>query len=110
MNDKITKKGQVSTRVTQNMPIGDTLDKMLAHYLNQTQCLVPIKKLGNGFYLFGTKKIYAKILNEKLVIRVGGGYMNIEEFIATHQDSELAKLSKMSADQIKLLGHDPKLI
>jgi hypothetical protein len=47
---------------------------------------VPIKKLGNGYYIFGTRKIYAKILNGKLVIRVGGGYMVIEEFISTYAE------------------------
>ena len=89
-------KGQVPTRI--NMPTGDSVDKMLSLYINQAKCLVPIKKLGNGSYLFGTKKIYAKILNGKLVIRVGGGYMGIEEFIATHQDAELARLAKMNPD------------
>jgi len=69
---------------------------MLGHYLNQANCPVPIRKLGDGFYLFGTKKIYAKILNGKLVIRVGGGYMIIEEFIATYADSEMAKIAKLS--------------
>jgi hypothetical protein len=59
---------------------------------------VPIRKVGNGFYLFGTKKIYAKILNGKLVIRVGGGFMIIEEFIATYADAEMLKISKMSEE------------
>ena len=44
--------------------------------------------------MFGTKKIYAKIMNGKLVIRVGGGYMNIEEFIKTYADQELIKVNK----------------
>ena len=87
-----------------HVPKGDELDSMLYHYINQANCKVPIRKLGNGFYLFGTKKIYAKILNGKLVIRVGGGYMIIEEFIATYQDAEINKLAKMSDEQIKLLG------
>jgi hypothetical protein len=78
------------------MPKGDVLDQMLSHYINQANCPVPIRKVGNGFYLFGTKKIYAKILNGKLVIRVGGGFMIIEEFIATYADSEMSKISKMS--------------
>lgn len=42
--------------------------------------------------MFGTRKIYAKILNGKLVIRVGGGYMVIEEFITTYAEKELFKL------------------
>lgn len=43
--------------------------------------------MGGGYYMFGTKKIYAKILNNKLVIRVGGGYMAIGEFVATDRKS-----------------------
>jgi hypothetical protein len=53
-------------------------------------------RLGGGFYLFGTRKIYAKIMNGKLVVRVGGGYMVIEEFIATYADQELAKMKKIA--------------
>lgn len=69
---------------------------MLAQYINFANCPVPIKRLGNGFYLFGLKKIFAKILNGKLVIRVGGGYMIIDEFIQTYADQELAKLEKLA--------------
>ena len=65
---------------------GDLVDELLAKYINLTQCTVPIKRLGNGYYLFGTKKIFAKIMNNKLVIRVGGGFMVIEEFIAAYAD------------------------
>lgn len=57
---------------------------------------MPIKKLGNGYYIFGTRKIYAKILNGKLVIRVGGGYMVIEEFISTYAEQELNKMNKLN--------------
>ena len=93
MNKKIRDKQQ---KPVFHMPKGDVLDQMLSHYVNQANCPVPIRKIGNGFYLFGTKKIYAKILNGKLVIRVGGGFMIIEEFIATYADSEMNKISKMT--------------
>ena len=57
---------------------------MFANFLNnqsdETECVMTIKKLGKGFYMFGTKKIYAKIQNSKLIVRVGGGYMSIDEF------------------------------
>ena len=71
---------------------GDLVDELLAKYINLTNCPVPIKRLGNGYYLFGTKKIFAKIMNGKLVIRVGGGFMVIEEFIATYADVEAKKM------------------
>jgi len=69
---------------------------MLGQYINKSWMPVPIKKLGDGYYLFGTRKIYAKILNGKLVIRVGGGYMVIEEFISTYAEKELLKLDTMN--------------
>lgn len=76
---------------------GDLVDELLAKYLNMTQCPVPIKRLGNGYYLFGTKKIFAKIMNGKLVIRVGGGFMVIEEFITAYAEAELKKLQAVEA-------------
>jgi len=33
-------------------------------------------------------------MNEKLVIRVGGGYMLIDEFLQTYGQAELDKLEK----------------
>lgn len=97
MNMKIRDKQK---RPVFQLPKGDLLDQMLSHYINQANCPVPIRKIGNGFYLFGTKKIYAKILNGKLVIRVGGGFMIIEEFIATYAEAEMNKINKMTDEQL----------
>lgn len=72
----------------------DEIDVMIAKYINIAQCQVPIKRLGGGYYQFGTRKIYAKILNGKLVIRVGGGYMVIDEFIETYSSAELKKMEQ----------------
>ena len=76
---------------------GDAVDEILAKYINMMQCQVPIKRLGTGYYLFGTRKIFAKIMNGKLVIRVGGGYMVIEEFIATYADQEINRCKMLEA-------------
>ncbi|TNV84425.1 hypothetical protein FGO68_gene11806 [Halteria grandinella] len=78
---------------------GDAVDEYLAKYINLMQCPVPIQRLGNGYYLFGTRKIFAKIMNGKLVIRVGGGYMVIEEFIATYADQEVNRCKLLQAQQ-----------
>jgi hypothetical protein len=34
-------------------------------------------------------------MNGKLVVRVGGGYMIIDEFLATYSDMELIRINKM---------------
>lgn len=60
---------------------GDELDKMLGEILSRLGIPVVISRLGGGYYMFGGKKIFCKIINGKLVVRVGGGYMGIEEFI-----------------------------
>ena len=67
---------------------------------------MPITRLGGGFYMFGTKKIYCKIMNGRLVVRVGGGYMDIQEFINTYADSEILKMKRFSIEEIEAL-HNP---
>ena len=76
----------------------DKVDQMLAFYINQTQCPIKISKVGDGHYMFGTKKIFAKILNDRLVIRVGGGFMMIDEFLSIYTAQELAKIEKEEAN------------
>jgi chromosome segregation ATPase len=85
----------------------DEVDMLLAQYINMNTCPVPIKRLGGGYYLFGTRKIYAKVLNGRLVIRVGGGYMVIDEFIATYAEVELKKMEARRAkglDEVPSVG------
>jgi len=76
---------------------GDLVDEMLAKYINSMEISVPIRRLGDGFYLFGTRRIYAKVMNSKLVVRVGGGYMSFSEFIDTYALAELKKINELQA-------------
>ena len=76
---------------------GDRVDELMAHYLNEFHLDVPIQRLGDGNYMFGTRKIYAKIMNDKLVIRVGGGFMLIDEFLNTYGHQELDKVNSIAA-------------
>ena len=74
---------------------GDIVDELLAKYINSMEVAVPIRRLGEGFYLFGTRKIYAKVLNNKLVVRVGGGFMSFTEFIDSYAMIELKKINEL---------------
>lgn len=73
----------------------DDVDIMMLEYMKKWNCNVPITRMGNGYYLFGTRKIYAKIMNGKLVIRVGGGYMNITEFLDQYSEVEMNKIERL---------------
>jgi len=72
---------------------GDAIDKMFADAINRSAYgSLRIVRLDVGKYMFGTKKIMAKIINGKLVIRVGGGYMSVDEFIEQYGRMELMKV------------------
>lgn len=66
---------------------------MLRHHINEANCQVPIKKL-SGWpvrYLFGTRRIEARIKAGKPLIRAGGGWYEIDEFIEIYKDNEEQK-------------------
>lgn len=64
---------------------------------------LPAKRLGGGYYTLGSKKIYCKILNNRLVVRVGGGYMAIEQFVEQYGKGEAEKhsLNKEMTEQVR---------
>jgi len=48
--------------------------------------------------MFGSKKIFAKIIQSKLVVRVGGGHMDIDEFIEKNGLVEVSRLKRLSKE------------
>jgi hypothetical protein len=77
---------------------GDKVDELWCWHLNKHQLDLDVKRLGPGKYLFGTRNIMCKIINGKLVVRVGGGYMSADEFIEQYGKIELLKAMKDSGD------------
>lgn len=67
---------------------------MFAGYLNKANLAIEVQRISAKNYMFGTKKILANIVNDRLVIRVGGGFMNVEEFIEQYGKIEMLKLMK----------------
>ena len=67
------------------------MDSLMSDYLNNgsKKVQIEIKRLGEGHYQFGSKKIITKIVNGKLTVKVGGGYMSVEEFVQTYAEREL---------------------
>mmetsp|Transcript_19541 Transcript_19541/g.33541 ORF Transcript_19541/g.33541 Transcript_19541/m.33541 type:complete len:878 (-) Transcript_19541:402-3035(-) len=69
----------------------DRIDMMMADYVNSNAVPVTIVRQGPGIYMFGTRRVICKILNERLVARVGGGYLLFEEFVDTYGPVEAEK-------------------
>lgn len=70
MKKKPVKKEKGGNKLDPN----DIIDKMLAELFKKYNITLPCKRLGDGYYMFGLKKIYCKIINNKLVVRIGGGW------------------------------------
>jgi len=49
-----------------------------------------------GVYYFGTKKIQIAQHREALKVRVGGGYIDIDEFVDKYTQAEVDKLDRSS--------------
>ena len=47
-----------------------------------------------GIYEFGSKRIAVKVDKDKINIRVGGGYLSIDEFLDQYTPLELEKLER----------------
>ena len=44
-----------------------------------------------GIYRYGKKRVFMKIEKDQIIIRVGGGYLTIEEFIEQYFEGEINK-------------------
>ena len=47
-----------------------------------------------GVYQFGTKRVNIRVENNKINVRVGGGYLSIDEFLDQYTQSECEKLAR----------------
>ena len=63
----------------------DFIDLKLATFINNWYDKQKLKNMftreTEGIYQFGTKRIAVRVENEKICMRVGGGYLSIEEFL-----------------------------
>ena len=77
----------------------DKVDLHLADYINQYPERDRIKVLflreSEGVYQFGQKRVYVKIEKGNTIkVRVGGGYMHIDDFIEAYTPLEVEKIER----------------
>ena len=79
---------------------------MFMEAMNRANLDLRVKRISQGKYLFGTRNIMAKIINNKLVIRVGGGYMGVDEFIDQYGKIEMLKQMKADGGENEEMADD----
>lgn len=78
---------------------GDQIDNALGNFLCDFSKKQKLKILflreSEGVYKFGQKKVYIKIeKGNKILVKVGGGYLKIEDFIKLYTPEELEKIRR----------------
>lgn len=63
----------------------DGVDRKLAEYINnypdRSKLKIMFMRESDGVYQFGSKKVQVKVERDNIKIRVGGGYLSIDEFL-----------------------------
>ena len=93
----------LKNQFAQYVPVkGDAVDEALAEYINSQEDKSSMKvmfiRINPGIYQFGSKKICVKVEQGKINIRVGGGYMYIDEFLDQYTTIELEKSIREGID------------
>ena len=82
---------------------GDTIDVKLAEYINnypdRKKLKIMFMRETEGVYEFGSRKVHVKVAAGKIMIKVGGGYLSIDEFLDQYTPEELARIER--ADPLK---------
>ena len=63
----------------------DELDEKMADFINnypdRNKLKIMFVRESNGIYEFGSKRLEIRLAQSKIMIRVGGGYISIDEFL-----------------------------
>ena len=91
LRDKIKEQNDIIGKMEHTQVIyiahkNDNIDNVLANFINKyperKRMKIAFLRESEGVYKFGQKRIYLKVeQGNKILVRVGGGFMHIEEFI-----------------------------
>lgn len=89
----------LKSRIAVYIPVkSDAIDKKIAEYINnypdRQKLKIMFMRESEGVYSFGSKRVGVKVDKDKINIRVGGGYLSIDEFLDQYTPSELEKLER----------------
>jgi len=76
----------LKARIAVYIPVkGDQTDMKLAEYINnypdRQKLKIMFMRESEGVYEFGSKRVAVKVEKGKINVRVGGGYLSIDEFL-----------------------------
>ena len=84
----------IKERIAVYIPVkNDVIDSKLAEYINnypdQKKLKIMFMRESAGVYQFGSRRVSVKVDRGKISIKVGGGYLSIDEFLEQYTPNEL---------------------
>lgn len=94
----------LKSRIAVYIPVkNDTIDKKLAEYINnypdRKKLKIMFMRESEGVYEFGSKRVKVSVQRDKIQIKVGGGYLSIDEFLDQYTPTELDRLERRSPNK-----------
>jgi Growth-Arrest-Specific Protein 2 Domain len=89
---------EIRPQVNYTPTCSDKIDCKVAEEINiyikdhNNRLDIPFRKLKEGLYKFGTLKVITRIRYGSLIIRVGGGYTTLKEFLNNNLFTEKNKV------------------
>lgn len=86
-------------RIAVYIPVKDSdVDTQLAEYINnypdRKKLKIMFMRESEGVYEFGSRRVMVKCEKGKILIKVGGGFLSIDEFLDQYTPTELEKLDR----------------
>lgn len=76
----------------------DQIDTHLADFINnyseRSKLRIMFLRESEGVYHFGSRRVYVRVDRDKINVRVGGGYLSIEEFLDVYTPMELDRVDR----------------
>lgn len=89
-------KARVSIYVpVKDCPIDHKLAEFINNYPDRQKLKIMFMRESEGVYVFGSRRVAVKVeRGDKIQIKVGGGYLSIDEFLDLYTPAELEKLER----------------
>lgn len=77
---------ELKSRIAVYIPVkDDVIDKKLSEYINnypdRSRLKIMFMRESEGVYQFGSRRVCVRVDKDKINIRVGGGYLSLDEFL-----------------------------
>ena len=73
-----------------DLALGDFIN----HYPDKKKLKMMFMRESEGVYQFGTRRVNVRVERGRIMIKVGGGYLSIDEFLDQYTPTELAAFER----------------